>query len=570
MRNSYSNSLGFLLLIMIELYDHQKKSVNEILQKFQTNQRVLYQLPTGGGKTIVFSFLAKYWIEKTNKKVLILCHRIELVNQTIASLQKIGLTCESVTSKVKTLKHNCNIYVAMVETANNRLSKDINFFKDVDLIICDECHILVFDKIFKHFDFSKILGCTATPILLKKITFFKCQHCKTNYDYVTNCCNDEVMEWTKPFTLSHIYNDIVIGTSIQDLINDGKLVQDISFVKNYTDNSNLKIDNKTGDYSDNSMNEAYNNDNALFNVVLNYKEICEGKKTIIFNSTSKSNKLVYEKFLASGYNNIKMFDSINECEPRKQVVEWFKSTQDAILCNVGVFTTGFDDTTVQSIILNRPTNSLSLFLQMVGRGGRSSSLIYKDNFLVIDGGGNIDRHNEWSDNTRDWRRLFFEGIEKPKAKKEPIEDVQMCPSCGYLMAKTIDICPECEFEIIQKQKKDKVEDEIVTTPIRSIPPPNAEKIYLYTLSKNEDLNFAWRIMIGQIFDLFRYYRVSKEKYQSALNSGELDKKIKKIVTQCYFVLKSKHDLKSGVERTIKYLINKVKEKLENYYEKSIS
>lgn len=520
------NIRGFLL--MIQLYQHQQKSVNEILQKFQTNQRVLYQLPTGGGKTIVFSFLAKHWIEKTNKKVLILCHRIELVNQTIASLQKIGLTCEAVTSKVKTLKHNCSVYVAMVETANNRLNGNDTFFKDVDLIICDECHILVFDKIFKHFDFSKILGCTATPVLLKKITFFKCQHCKTNYDTLTTCCNDEVMEWTKPFTLSEIYNDIVIGASIQDLINDGKLVQDISFVKNYTDNSNLKIDNKTGDYSDSSMNEAYNNESALFNVVLNYKEICEGKKTIIFNATSKSNKLVYEKFIGHGYTNIKMFDSVNECEPRKHVVDWFKTTQDAILCNVGVFTTGFDDTTVQAILLNRPTNSLSLFLQMVGRGGRASSLIYKDNFLVIDGGGNIDRHNEWSDNTRDWKRLFFEGKEKPKAKKEPIENVQMCPSCGCLMAKTIDVCPECEFEFIKENKeKTQKEDDIVSTPIRKIPPPNAEKIYLYTLSQNEDLNFSWRIMINQIFDLFRYYRVSKEKYISSLNSGELDKKIKK-------------------------------------------
>jgi superfamily II DNA or RNA helicase len=549
----------------MQLYEHQQKSVNEILQKFQTNQRILYQLPTGGGKTIVFSFLAKHWIEKTNKKVLILCHRIELVNQTIASLQKIGLTCESITSKVRRLNHKSNVYVAMIETANNRLKDNDSFFKDVDLIICDECHILVFDKIFKHFDFSKILGCTATPVLLKKITFFKCQHCKTNYDKLTNCCNDEVMEWTKPFTLSEIYNDIVIGASIQDLINDGKLVQDISFVKNYTDNSKLKIDNKTGDYSDTSMNEVYNDENALFNVVLNYKEICEGKKTIIFNSTSKSNKLIYEKFLSSGYNNIKMFDSINECEPRKQVVEWFKNTQNAILCNVGVFTTGFDDTTVQAIILNRPTNSLSLFLQMVGRGGRSSNLIYKDNFLVIDGGGNIDRHNEWSDNTRDWKRLFFEGKEKPKAKRENIEDVQMCPSCGYLMSKSIDICPECKFEIEQKQKKEKQEDEIVSKPIRSIPPPNAEKIYLYTLSQNEDLNFAFRILINQVCDLFRYYRISKEQYLSNKSNGRLQKKIEKMIQQNYFPLKSKHDLKSGVHRTLNYLYNKVYEKLDSYY-----
>ena len=242
----------------LQLYEHQQNSVNEILEKFQINQRLLYQLPTGGGKTIVFSFLAKYWIEKTNKRVLILCHRIELVNQTIASLNRIGLTCESVTSKVTKLKHNCNVYVAMIETANNRLVKNNEFFKDVDLIISDECHILIFDKIFKYFPFSKILGCTATPIVLKKITFFKCQHCKTKYENLQQCCNDEVIEWTRPFTLSEIYQDIIVGASIQDLIDDGKLVQDLSFIKNYTDNSKLKIDSKSGDFSEASMNDAYN------------------------------------------------------------------------------------------------------------------------------------------------------------------------------------------------------------------------------------------------------------------------------------------------------------------------
>ena len=75
---------------MIKPYEHQQKSINEILEKFQTNQRVLYQLPTGGGKTFVFSFLTKLWVEKTNKKVLILCHREPLINQTVKSLNEIG------------------------------------------------------------------------------------------------------------------------------------------------------------------------------------------------------------------------------------------------------------------------------------------------------------------------------------------------------------------------------------------------------------------------------------------------------------------------------------------------
>lgn len=554
---------------MIKPYEHQQKSINEILEKFQTNQRVLYQLPTGGGKTFVFSFLTKLWVEKTNKKVLILCHRESLISQTVASLNQIGLTCESITSNVKKLKHNCNVYVGMIQTINNRLNDNEDFFRDVDLIICDECHWLIFDKVFKYFPFAKILGCTATPIVQKKITFYKCQHCKTKYEALTECCNDEVIEWTRPFTMSEIYNDIVVGASIQDLINEGKLVQDLSFVKNYTDNSNLKIDAKSGDYTEASMNEAYNNEDALFNVVLNYKEICEGKKTMIFNASTKANLLVYNKFIEAGYTNIKMIDSVNDCESDKSVIEWFKNNQNGILCNVGKLTTGFDDPTVEAIIVNRPIASLSLWLQIVGRGGRSTTKIYKDNFTVIDGGGNVDRHNEWSDNTRDWRRLFFEGKEKPKAKKEDLEDLQTCenPECGAMFPKTSDVCPKCltPVEVKKKKETEKIEDAIVTKPIKAIPLPNPEKIYQYTISQNEDLNFAYRILINQIFDLFRYYRISKKQYLSNLSDGRLDNKISEMIKISYRHFNSKHDLTSGVNRTHKYLINKVKEKLENYY-----
>lgn len=552
---------------MIKPFPHQQKSIDEIFDKFKIYDKILYQLPTGGGKTIVFSLITQAWSQIYGGKILILCHRTELIEQTAKSLQQIGVTCET---NMNRLHHNSQVYIGMIETVNNRLQKNPNYFRDVSLIINDECHILVFQKVFKYFQNSKILGCTATPIVYKRITFYKCPLCKTKYDILTNCCNTENIEWSRPFTMSELYDDIVVGASINELIELGNLVQEITFVKNYTDNSHLKIDSKTGDYTENSITEAYTDSNALFNVVLNYEEICKGKKTIVFNGSSKSNKLVYEKFIEAGHN-ARMFDSVNKelSGNRKELVNWFKTTPDAILCNVGVFTTGFDVTDVQAIIVNRPTESLSLYLQMVGRGGRSTKLIYKDNFIHIDGGNNIERHNEWSDSTRDWKKIFFEGLskEKEKAKKENIEDIQTCEGCGYLMPKSIDICPGCGNEFKEKEKSQKEPDNIVTMPIRKIPPPNAEKIYAYTLSQNQDLNFAWRILINQLFDMFIFYRVTNEQYLKSLNSGELDKKLKKMITACYFVLKSKNDIKSGTERTIKYLIDKTKQKLENYYGK---
>jgi len=547
-------------------YPHQQKSIDEIFKEFETHDRVLYQLPTGGGKTIVFTFGTQRWLKDNKSRVVVLCHRTELVEQTFKAMNKIGILCSMVTKETRSINHNCEVYICMVETLNKRLQKNPNYLKDVGLIINDECHILTFEKVFKYFPAAKIWGCTATPVLLKRVTFYKCKHCRTGYEAEQECCGDITDEWGKPYTMSNIYQNIVVGESIQDLIADGKLVQEISYVKNYIDTSKLKVD-QTGDFSAESQDAAYSDDNALFNVLKNYQEICEGKKTIIFNSSSHANLLIYEKFKDAGYN-IRMFDSVNKEHSgnRKQLIKWFKETPDAILCNVNIFTTGFDEPTVQAIILNCATLSLSKFLQMVGRGGRSTDEIYKDNFIVIDGGGNIDKHQEWSDPTRDWRKIFFEGTSKEKPKKEPIDDVTPCDGCGYLITKNAKECPECGEVVPTKPKKEKVEGDEVLKPIREIPPPNGEKIYLYTKKQEQDINFAFKIMVSQICDMFKYYRVTKEQYISARDKrGELDRKIKKMIQKCYFVLIAKTDISASNNRTIAYLVNKVKSKLEKIY-----
>ena len=549
----------------LQLYEYQQQGIDDIIEKFNIHSRIMYQLSTGGGKTFIFSFLTKWWVQNKNQKVIINCHREELIHQTVKSLAKIGVPCQAILSKTKRVDHNCMVYVAMIDTAYNRLKKNARFFGDIGLMINDEAHILIFDKIFPFFPNAKILGCSATPVILKRLTFFRCPYCKNDYDEIQSCCGDEVEEWSKPFKMSDIYDDIVVGPTIDKLIDFGSLVKEISFVKQYVDSDKLKVD-KTGEFTNKSMGDAYNDDDSIFNVLLNYEEYCKGKKTIIFNSSSNTNLLVYNKFKDAGHN-IRMFDSVNAKESgnRKELIKWFNETEDAILTNVNVFTTGFDSREVQAIILNRPTNSLSLFLQMVGRGGRASSKIYKDNFIVIDGGGNIDRFGEWSDYTRDWTKIFFEGIGKEKPKRENEMDINECEECGALYPKSDKECPECGAEIKPSKKKEKSESEDVLLPIRKIPPPNAEKIYRYTVSREQDINFSFKIMIGQIVDMFRFYRVTKELYLSTMANGNLQKKIKGMIHKVYFVLIAKRDIQASNNRTIQYLINKVIEKLNRYY-----
>lgn len=544
-------------------FPYQREAIKSIINKFKENERIVFQLDTGGGKTACFSFLSKYWVEKYKNKVLILCHREELISQACETLVKAGLTFEKITPGTKILTHASDVYVAMIETLDRRLKKNPKYLFNVGLVVSDEAHVQIFNKVYDYFDNAKILGVTATPVLLGRDTFFRCSRCNTESNEVFNCCNHEAMEWTKPRTMSSIYSDIVVGPKIDFLIESGQLVREINFVKDYIDTDSLTID-YSGEFSNKEQDEAFGSDNSLFNVVLNYEELCKGKRTIIFNNSAKTNLKVHDQLKEKGYN-VKLFDSVNDTDvSRKQLVKWFRENDDAILCNVGVFVAGFDVKEVQAIILNVATTSLSRYLQMVGRGGRSTDKIYKDNFIVIDGGGNVNRFNAWSDNTRDWERIFFNGVGKEKPKKEIVEQIKECDNCGYYMSRTAIECPECGALIIT-QKREKTEGDLIAKPLDKIPLPNGEKIYRYTVSQGENIHFAHKILINQILDLFIFHQVSKELYEKTKNNGKLDEKISKMIRACFFVLMAKKDIQSGSNRTLKYLKDKTKERLEKYY-----
>ena len=549
--------------------EYQVNDTNSILNAFNNYRKVLYSLPTGAGKTFAFTMITKHFTKTLNKKVLVLCHRKELVEQTIDSFARVGVTSEAIYPKVKRPHHKSDSYVAMIETAYNRLNDDPNFFKDVGLIICDECHILVFNKVFDFFPESKILGCTATPVLTQRLTYFKCNYCNREYSELKECCNTELMEWSKPLTMSHFYDTIVVGPSIKYLIDNGYLVKETSFIKKYIDENTLKV-GSDGDYTKKSQEDAYNKDDVMFNVVLNYKELCFGKKTMIFTASTKTNLMLVDEFKKQGIENVRSFDSRNDkSTSRKELVKWFKDSSDGILINTGVFTTGFDDTTVQAIIMARSSLSLSLYLQIVGRGGRVTDKIFKDTFIFIDGGGNIERHLEWSDPSRDWEHIFYKGIGEDKPKKQALDQITDCENCGMLYSKNTKICPECGHERYTPPPTENVEilsDEILM-PIREIPPPNGEILYKFTKSQNENINFAFKIMINRIDEMFVMYRVSKEKYLRSVNSGELDRKVKKMIQKCYFILVKKEDIipENWQGRTIDTLVERVKEKLKKRY-----
>ena len=540
-------------------YKDQQKSINEIFDAFKTKERLLFQLPTGGGKTAVFSFIAKRFIKEYQKRILVLAHREELINQTLETLRNIGVSCESIIASKKNLKHNANAYVGMIQTLKNRLKINPLFVKEIGLIIIDEAHLDLHKEVFEYFPYSKILAVTATPSSLKKINFTRCHICKKEYETIVQCCNYETYEYTRKFSYSEIYEHIILGQSISELILSDRLVRDLNYQIGGCNRSEFSIDSKTGDYDTKSTDAYFKQPN----VVKNYENICKGEKTIVFNSSTSTNLATFESFIDAGYENVRMLDSVNTKQSeRKPILKWFKETPDAILLNCGVLTAGFDEPTIQAVIINRATLSLSLWLQMVGRGGRKCDTIYKPHFKVIDLGGNIETHGKWSEEI-DWEGIFYASNEKPKPKREALEQTKQCTNCGMIYTKNEIVCPNCEFEEPKREKT--ITDEVAVL-VDEIPLPNGKKIVEYCNRIGKDKNFAWIILINQILDLFVRHEVTFGTFKRTEKNGKFEESMRRIIKEPYSSIQGS-ELEGTNLRTKAYIVNKIKTKLEKYYEK---
>jgi superfamily II DNA or RNA helicase len=210
----------------------------------------------------------------------------------------------------------------------------------------------------------------------------------------------------------------VVGESIAGLIEKGYLADG----KTYTYDVNLhglKIGTH-GDFTVNSMDIVYGNHFMQEKLIFAYEEIARGQKVLIFNAGIETSRRVEESFKKLKHN-IRHLDSTFSDKDRKDIVRWFKETPDAILTSVGILTTGFDEPTVETIILNRATRSLTLYHQMIGRGSRR--LPNKNEFKIIDLGNNVRRFGHWQDYIN-WQDAFRFPEKFLESRVSELEDIQ--------------------------------------------------------------------------------------------------------------------------------------------------
>lgn len=358
-----------------DLYHYQKEAITKIFKRFEEardDYHLLYQLPTGGGKTVIFSEIVRQYLKHHKKKVLILTHRIELCKQTCTMLSEFGVVNKVIDSKANLDDHKeYSCYVAMVETLNNRLNENKLDISDIGLVIIDEAHYNSFTKLFKFFEDSFILGVTATPLSSNML-----------------------------LPMTDNYEELIMGESIESLISNKFLSSAIPY--SYNVGLTSLIVGANGDYTVKSSDDLYTHNDMLTKLVQAYEERSLGKKTLIFNNGINTSINVFETFKMAGYS-IMHLDNTATKKEREFILKWFKKTPNAILTSVSILTTGFDEPTVDTIILNRATRSLTLYYQMIGRGSRI--LKNKTTFNVIDLGNNFHRFGMWGAKV-DWHKIF--------------------------------------------------------------------------------------------------------------------------------------------------------------------
>lgn len=470
-----------------ELYDYQKGDIDKIFERLDNapnDYHLLYQLPTGGGKTVIFSEIVRRYLSKHNKKVVVLTHRIELCKQTSKMLKGFDVKNKIINSNIKELpdqdEYSC--FVAMVETLKNRLNDEKLMIDNVGLVIIDEAHYNSFRKLFSQFKNSFILGVTATPL-------------SSNIK----------------LPMHQNYNELIVGDTIQSLIDNGFLARATTYSYDVGLTS-LKV-GINGDYTVKSSDDLYMNMVMQEKLLHAYTEKSLGKKTLIFNNGINTSLYVYDTFKEAGFP-IKHLDNTTSAEDRKDILQWFKKTPDAILTSVGILTTGFDEPTVESIILNRATKSLTLYFQMIGRGSRK--LPHKDEFTVIDLGNNALRFGLWNDPV-DWQHIF----KSPEYYLESLrDDVEIELNFKYTMpeairkmfAKTADVTMdiEAEFKKIAAQNlrsKEVIERSINQHALMCV--ENAEDLYgAKMLSKllNDDIESRVKRYVSCLGKTSKNYR----------------------------------------------------------------
>lgn len=397
---------------MINLRDYQEQLARSIRDAYRLGRnRPLAVAPTGAGKTVLFSYIAKSAAERGNP-VMILVHRQELVDQTSRTLRTFGVQ-HGIIAAGRSGDSTHAVQVASVQTLVRRLGK-----YRPSLIIVDEAHHGTagsWRKVLDAYPQARVLGVTATP------------------------------ERLDGRGLGEVFDDLIIGPSVAWLIEHRHLSRPTYYAPPQVAKL-TGLHMRGGDFAKDEVAAAMDNRTVTGDAVEHYARICNGAPAVAFCASVRHAEHVVEQFNAAGFRAAVLEGTLDR-ETRRDRVRALGDGRLHVLASCEIINEGFDLPVVTAAILLRPTASLGLHLQQIGRVLRPAP--GKDRAIILDHVGNLARHG-FAEDDRDWT---LEGRKRKRSgKDEPTITVRQCPQC-YCCHPPAPTCPECghDYPVMGRQ-----------------------------------------------------------------------------------------------------------------------
>lgn len=364
--------------------------------------RLLIQCPTGGGKTVLASFITKSHLANVKgARVRFIAHRDFLIDQTAGTFGKLDID-HSFIAQGRWMNDWSAVHVCMVQTTRNRLKK----LTEPTLVIWDECHHLAaasWAAIMEAWPNATHIGLSATPVRLDGKG------------------------------LDAFFDDMVLGPSVAELIKLGALSDYVYYAPSSPDLTGMHM--RMGDYVHAEIDEEMGKAVVIGNLVEHYGKLARGRKGVYFCTSIKNSKETADAFNAAGFRFIHL-DGDHSAWERQQAAQALARGDLDGMTNVNLFGEGFDlaaqagmDVTVEVVGIARPTKSLGLSRQMIGRVLRPK----REPGIILDHAGHVqefglpDDEVEWS----------LKGV----VKSAPA--TVQCDGCGAMIARNSIVCKHC-------------------------------------------------------------------------------------------------------------------------------
>lgn len=418
-----------------ELRSYQQTAEHEArLALAGGKRRVVLYLPTGGGKTLTATSIITKAVAK-GRKVVFLANRKQLVQQTSAVLTRYGID-HGILQAENTRSLDAQVLVASIDTVHVR-----GLPADVGLIIIDECHGVAgsekYRKLLAKYNALPVVGLSATPFAAGMAKHY-------------------------PDIGGPLFEELVVGATITDLIADGYLVDADIYAPSEPDLAKVRSTKGMDgllDYAQSDLEEATDKPQLIGEIVSHWRKLADGKQTVCFATSIPHSKHIVEKFQAAGVA-AEHIDYHHDDEERAAILDRFARGETMVLSNVALLSEGWDCPSTEVMILARPTRSLIRFIQMVGRVLRPAD--GKTRALLLDHSGSTARLGHPCD---DLPLELDDGKPKAAGKQDKSERRESlpkpCPSCSFMRPAGVHACPKCGFAPERRSDVETVDGQLV-------------------------------------------------------------------------------------------------------------